>query len=242
MRILLLTLSIALSFILNAQHESFYEDLAQSRHNTFLKAVAVTPNSPTAASLGTFGEYPVDLYTGRVDISVPVYAISGNSLSLPINMSYNSGGIRVNTLPSWVGSGWNLAVGGVITRSVQGEADLKSNYYDRGEDINTLNSTTVDDYFEDRHKLQQEASGVVGGDYDPLDTQPDHYNFTFPGGGGKFYLLPNALQDQYEDDNGVMMKRSMDYQIRPNFDVNTGEIISFLIKDDKGNRYHYTDF
>ncbi|RNC85968.1 MAG: hypothetical protein ED557_04155 [Balneola sp.] len=79
--------------------------------------------SPTAYSLGKYGETPVSLYTGVPDISIPITTITGASYSLPISLSYHAGGIKAQEVASWVGLGWSLNAGGVITRSTRGDAD-----------------------------------------------------------------------------------------------------------------------
>src|SRR5580704_3262097 len=80
----------------------------------------VVPPSPNASSLGKFGEWPVSLYTGLPQISVPIYALKSRSLSVPISLDYHPAGIRVGETASWVGLGWALSAGGVISRSVRG--------------------------------------------------------------------------------------------------------------------------
>src|SRR5258706_15772099 len=74
-----------------------------------------TPPSPNATSLGKYGEVPVSYYTGIPNISVPLYSIKSRDLELPISLNYHAGGIRVEELASWVGLGWTLNAGGVIT-------------------------------------------------------------------------------------------------------------------------------
>lgn len=213
-------------------------ELAQHKHNTLMQSLMVLPQSPQAASFEKYGEFPVDLYTGRIDISVPLYNISGNTIGQPIVLKYNSGGVRVTSVSSWVGAGWDLNVAGVITRSVQGKPDLKATYYDRRADIDKLKLDNVNDYYHDRHKLQMEATGQHGGVYHELETQPDHYTLTFPGGGAKFYLLPNAMNDI---EHSIRFKKAVDYKVVPAF-APDGKINSFLVIDAKGNRYHYDQF
>ncbi|NML21802.1 hypothetical protein HHL16_13005 [Pseudoflavitalea sp. G-6-1-2] len=79
----------------------------------------ILPPSPTAASLGKYGEIPVSLYTGTPNISIPVYNIQSGSLSIPVGVSYHTGSVRPNDIPGWVGLGWSLSAGGVITRTVK---------------------------------------------------------------------------------------------------------------------------
>ncbi|OQP46197.1 hypothetical protein A4D02_32090 [Niastella koreensis] len=75
------------------------------------------PPPPNAASLGTYGQIPVSEYSGVPDIRVPLYTIEADGFKLPITVSYHSGGFKVADEASWVGLGWSLNAGGVITRS-----------------------------------------------------------------------------------------------------------------------------
>ena len=43
--------------------------------------------SPTAASLGKYGDIPVNLYTGTPNISIPLYSGNSRKLSLPGKLS-----------------------------------------------------------------------------------------------------------------------------------------------------------
>ncbi|MDP1765259.1 MAG: hypothetical protein Q8L07_15370, partial [Sediminibacterium sp.] len=65
---------------------------AQSAGATNPQMSIVTIPSPNAASIGKFGAYPVSLYSGLVDISLPVYEIRSGSLSLPISLKYHPSG------------------------------------------------------------------------------------------------------------------------------------------------------
>ena len=58
-------------------------------------SMRVTLTSPTAATLGKFGDVPVQLYAGVPDISVPLFTAKGRTLELPIVARYHPGGIRV---------------------------------------------------------------------------------------------------------------------------------------------------
>lgn len=80
--------------------------------------------SPMAASFAKFGEVPVSEYTGVPDISIPLYTVQDGQAVIPITLRYHAGGIKVEEEASWVGLGWNLNVGGSITRIVVGKHDL----------------------------------------------------------------------------------------------------------------------
>lgn len=65
-----------------------------------------------------------DMYNGKVNVALPILSYNMNGLGFPISLSYNGGnGIKPDELPSWVGLGWNLQVGGYIHRTVRGKAD-----------------------------------------------------------------------------------------------------------------------
>ena len=49
--------------------------------------VQIIPVSPTAASLGTFGNIPIGYYTGTAEISVPLYEIELDGKKFPINIT-----------------------------------------------------------------------------------------------------------------------------------------------------------
>jgi len=59
--------------------------------------------SPDAQYLGKFGEIPVDLFTGRVNIEIPIYTIKYYDIEVPISISYHGGGIKVTDEAGAVG-------------------------------------------------------------------------------------------------------------------------------------------
>ncbi len=81
------------------------------------------PNSPEAEAFSKYGDTPVSLHTGTPTINIPLYTIEGRELSLPISLTYDATGIKVEQLATWVGLGWNLNIGGRITRQINGLAD-----------------------------------------------------------------------------------------------------------------------
>jgi len=85
----------------------------------------------------------VNLQTGAAEQSFPLinYADSKSGLSLNVALNYSSGnGLLVNEFASNVGTGWNLSVGGCITRVQQGAPDDQDAYQTSNE--NNLGSFT----------------------------------------------------------------------------------------------------
>lgn len=153
----------------------------------FLLKNTIIPPGPEAAGLGQYGNTPVSLYNGRVNISVPLHDVKGKETTLPISLSYSSGGVKVAEDPGWVGLGWTLSAGGVITRSVFGRPDKCANYYDKWQEVNT--NVAALDKRERQEYYETLASNEV-------ETQPDVYFFNVAGLSGKFYMdaLKNIVQ------------------------------------------------
>ena len=92
-----------------------------------IKAPSIIPPSPNVASLAKYGDIPIGSYTGQANINLPVYEIKYNDFTMPISLSYNYSGLKVEEYPGWVGTGWTLNATGVITRQTRGVPDERSN-------------------------------------------------------------------------------------------------------------------
>ncbi|MBB5620112.1 YD repeat-containing protein [Pedobacter cryoconitis] len=145
--------------------------------------------SPNAASLGKFGDIPVNYHTGIPQINVPLYTIKDGTLEMPISLSYHAGGVKVAEQASWVGAGWALNAGGVITRSVRGIPDEarntnrgeKGHLEDYGFNSFYLQTETSDPLKNFNYSDRQVADGIY-------DAEPDLFSFNFDGYSGKFYF------------------------------------------------------
>ena len=85
------------------------------------------PKSPEVSSLGEYGQVENNLYTGKANLTVPLHSISWEGLSIPINLSYDTGGIQVTSDAGWVGLGWQLSPYAGISRTIYGMDDLRMN-------------------------------------------------------------------------------------------------------------------
>ena len=151
--------------------------------------------SPNASSLGKYGSIPVSLYTGVPDISIPIHTIKFRDITLPISLTYNSSGIKVQDEASWVGLGWSLNAGGVITRTIQGKDDLG---FER-EILNLANTSTFQGFPYD----QQVPTGDLTEAYkqslyfNHIDAAPDNFYFNFAGYTGQFFLKQQSNDPNY---------------------------------------------
>ena len=81
------------------------------------------PMSPQASEMTRYGTHNVNLYTGRIGVNIPIGVYKDADFEVPVSLSYNYNGFRVNEQPSEAGLGWSVSCGGVITREVRGLPD-----------------------------------------------------------------------------------------------------------------------
>lgn len=192
----------------------------------------IIPPSPRASSLGRYGDIPVNLYSGTPEISIPIYMVQGKGINVPVSLSYNASGIKVEDIPGWVGLGWTVQAGGIITRTVRGRADdlpggflnnpthgfiaLDNDYYGFGTWRLPLDRTEREQYLDLVHR-------------DIIDTEPDLYYFNINGQSGKFV---------FDVDGSVVIIPQQNLRIEPQQST-SGEIQSWKIWDGKGNLYTF---
>ncbi|MEP0418078.1 MAG: hypothetical protein ABJN36_19330 [Cyclobacteriaceae bacterium] len=189
--------------------------LAQTEDPTNYIRTDLISASPTAQEMARYGDVPVTLYAGKTNLSIPIFDCPGTNLSHPISLNYNYSGFKPAQEASWVGLGWNLSVGGVITRTVKDKLDddpgistdtLWTIVYD---DQGAIEDTIISHHSPNRYEsiydsliakanddstgnafLDDAATGSISFTY---DTEPDIFNFNMPGYSGRFIIL----NDQY---------------------------------------------
>ncbi len=214
-----------------------------------ISATKQVPQSPNAASLGKFGDAPVSLYTGQINPNIPIHTIQLNDFSFPINLSYASSGLKVHEYPSWVGMGWTLTANGLISRQVKGIPDEVAHgfngYEPTGEIVKSINAnnytptgayTTLTE--------EQFKYAIAEGNY---DGEPDVFNLSAPGLGGKFFF--DETQIGSPNKNPVFMPLQNVNYVTGNFNTNAsfiynmqnqkGRINSFTILDGNGTLYTF---
>ncbi|MFH6986042.1 hypothetical protein [Marinoscillum luteum] len=137
------------------------------------------------------GDYPIRRETGVPNISIPIFTAKSGELSLPISLSYHAGGNKVDDIASWVGLGWNLNAGGMISRTIRGTLDessngllyLKDQYIPFFDAEGILDVSLIDEAEHYDHLIKMRNG--------QFDTEPDEFSYNFSGHSGKFYLIPN---------------------------------------------------
>lgn len=130
----------------------------------------IIPPTPNVASIAKYGDIPVGYFTGSADIKLPIFQVPAKGMQLPITLSYSGNGIKVAEAGSWVGTGWSLSAGGVITRAVAGRPDeqLTLGFFDAAA------FPSGDNYLDFSIAANR------------FDYEPDMFFYNFPGGAGKF--------------------------------------------------------
>ena len=157
--------------------------------------------SPEAASLFRFINVPVDYSTGVAEVSIPIYTIQTGSLSHPISINYRSSGRQVNDVTGAIGLGWNLNVGGIISRAIFGKPDGSNSVpklMKTEEELNSLrfkpsSSEMKTKGYAELYKYltgfhYEYGVGASGFSGESKDSEYDIFSYSIPGYSGKFII------------------------------------------------------
>jgi hypothetical protein len=181
-KIALLCIYILMAGVLLAQ-----DDI--SKYTDFL------PPPPNAAAITKNGTLSVNKNTGAPNVSIPLFTMKGNKLTVPISLSYSTTGIKVDEIASRAGMGWVASIGGVVTRTVRDKPDsgsfsprLGSPWGSVGDNASTFNFI--------------KAIGTGS------DAEPDLFSFNFNGYSGTFV---------FDDAMRIVQVNKSDLKIYSNF-------------------------
>ena len=181
----------------------------------------ITVAAPQAASISKVGEIPVDISTGRMNYTIPIFEIKEGNFSMPINLSYNYSGLLLDETPGYAGMGWAFNIGGSIVHSINGLDDV-GRENDKVKAYNYINKLPpFDDYNSPEglttinHYLENVSNGI-------FDGEPDKYIVNAGNLNCSFYLD--------KDNNAIFLKNE-------NYKVSGFSHAGFTIIDDKGINY-----
>ncbi|MBK8786664.1 MAG: hypothetical protein IPN43_09285 [Chitinophagaceae bacterium] len=206
--------------------------------------------SPNSAALTNLISDNVDLYTGKTNVNLPLYTLKSGSISLPISLQANVNAHRVNDIGSWVGLGWNLNAGGVITRVMKnlpdefagntistayqmpgwGYLNIKGN--GQNVDLSVFNSPNPD--INVLKNIIAKGNWNVKSNWPDRgwDLQPDEFYFNFGNYSGKFV---------FDQDGGINLIPQANLKITPLFQVINGvnKITAFIVLTEDGFKYEF---
>jgi YD repeat-containing protein len=186
----------------------------------------MTVTAPTAASIVKFADIPVNNHTGIPNLSIPIHTVTQGPLTVPITLSYHGGGLRVMEHASWVGSGWTLNAGGVITRTPRGAFDEIS--HGSGSYLSNQGYYKILFLEGNIRDISSFANGLKDG-------EPDLFFFSFNEYSGKFY---------FRADNSVMLESASQLTVQPLLCEGQGcvsleSLYGFVITTPDGNKYYF---
>lgn len=172
--------------------------------------------------------------TGKVNVDIPIYNITSGRISLPINLAYNTQGIKVEDNPSVVGAGWDLIAGGRITRRIMGGImDLYQ--YDHGPT-------------ESRTRGYLRKENYTNGSGKSIDQAPDLFSCSAPGLSCRFFYTAQEVPMVLNEKN-IKIDETIEEDMF--FENYTGYIIkesyhddydSFTIANEAGLIYTFDKF
>jgi YD repeat-containing protein len=192
---------------------SFFSSVAQEKK--------ILPVSPEASGLLKFVNYPVNYSTGIPDIGIDLFEIKAGDVTLPLRLSYHSGGgIKTSDRSTWVGLGWQLSADPEITRTINSNPDEATFGY--------LNNPAEISNFAQITKAYAEAIYLGNTEEDP-----DEFYYKLNGKGGKFYLIRQTGGNP----SGVYDALTVPYE--PVLIKYTKNSRQFSVKDDDGTTYNF---
>lgn len=186
-----------------------------------------------------------DLYTGIGNVTLPIHNYAIDGINLPIAVSYNTKGIKLDQIASSVGLGWQLNAGGSITRDVNGI-----------EDEVTLPTTYTTAPFNDSLEGYLAPGALIAADsiypHDD-DKEKDLFHINLPGRSidVAFEYKSGSLHYQTFPKSEIKIEfKTEDFVSGSYTNLRTGiaggigvykdsNILNIIITDEKGNKYYF---
>lgn len=200
------------------------------------KQVDVGLAAPDAAEIAKYGNLEVSLFKGVPNVTVPIHTLEVNDFSLPVFLSYDAGGIKVDQIATNAGLGWSLHAGGQITVAAYGKDDFlepvesfvqspsQLQAFDPNEWVSGGSTAGKDDY----DKAWDMYNPTFGGIHKNL--KPDLFYYNFAGNNGKFVIKG--------DINNSFSHYTVPYRkLKISYSGSTG----FEIIDESGNTFIFDE-
>lgn len=181
----------------------------------------VVPLAPDAAEFAKYSNIPVNGSTGIPNISLPIYEINTGKIKVPISISYHASGILVNQFATWIGLGWSLNAGGIISRGVRGLPDESQNGW-----FNNPGATKQITDSKDADFLWAYSKNVY-------DSHPDFFSYSTPDLAGRFIYSQSTNSFQTIPNETIKISRL----------TGGGNNVdnTYQITESDGNIYYYQD-
>ena len=173
------------------------------------KQIVPFPTSAQSYSLSKVEAIPMDYFRGKANISIPIYTISVDGVSIPISLSYNTGGIKLNEVSSTVGLGWSLSISGTISKNVMGLDDSDVPFFSKN--IADYGAYTGDFSINSSNEIRANIESLYNNHY---DTQKDIFDYNLPTASGSFLLKDNNETFLIPHDDVIITKKDNKFYIK----------------------------
>lgn len=212
--------------------------------------------SPQSYAFEKYGNVPINLHTGAIDLKIPVASINENGVNIPVTLSYDSSGFYPHKKSDIAGTNWTILAGGRVTRTVKRVPDeyegnstgpylfdglhfgysKKYSGFLRGVTENPSNNVDALNLYGGTGTVHT-IDWVMGPYGLSYETEPDVFNFNAAGISGKFMVGNDGkVLVESEDPNITVDLSEMDRYSTENFCAI--DIVSKItITDGKGNKY-----
>ncbi|MGE8537064.1 MAG: DUF5977 domain-containing protein [Chryseobacterium sp.] len=224
---------------------------------------AVDIKSPQTYEMERFGNTPVNLYSGSIDLNIPIYSVEvpGSDGNFDINLAYNSSGFIPAKQSNYVGQDWFLSYGGAVTRTVNAiPDDVKhfenldglidgGGYLVGARAVKSLGLTNQN-IFDIQYPRANLFNAPLPPYYPPYlsprkevgnyhELEPDKFSFNFMGVSGYFYIDINLKPIAVSNDPNLKIDiTGIVNQNDPNA-VCKPDFSQITIIDGKGNKYYF---
>lgn len=208
--------------------------------------------SPQAYEMERYGNIPVDLSVGAIDLSIPIFKTNIGNQNFDISLKYNSSGFIPSKKSNYVGHDWFLNFGGTINRYVRGIPDDFSpeiygpshSLYGYLEGVRNCGKNNQEIYNYNYQTLapENENIGITCSDQTSYEIEPDKFSFNFMGISGYFFIGNDGKPVVVSNNKNLKIDISELSSKQP---LNSSSYVCFTkvskikIIDEKGIKYYF---
>ena len=184
-------------------------------------------------------QVPVDPFTGKVNVGIPIWTLNSSGVDVPIVLFYSGGGMKVDEVEGNAGIGWNVTLGGSVSREVRDIPDdvqTSVNELRRGW-LHSTNLATIQSFVPSSDDNLTNCADELS-DHNLLnalqlgkyDAEPDLFTINAPGLRGQFF---------FDGNKSLVLAPYQDLEIDYTTDANQ-RITAFTITRNDGVKYFFT--
>ncbi len=206
----------------------------------------------------TYSQTTIDHVSGTAQVNIPLVTIGGQTMTIPIALSHNTSGVKVNDVASWVGTGWDLTGGGQVSRLRNGLPDEAMVLFDQSDnsgndagDVKVAGYLWAKDFYRNvQGNFDYPASFNDRLALGAIDLTPDEFYVSAPGLQARFVFAPKEVSlTSFSEYNAAYRSESFNYLMVPfqnlkvecNLDPSlNGTFTSFIVTNEQGYKYYFT--